>query len=111
MNFKLIKLDRRHSWNDQFKYMLVFNKMNYPWHNELPGALDFDFMQQWLTEGFDRSQDIKTREKLRIANLTVESHQRRKVNEHWSYSIDYDDFRIYLNEQALTLVKLKWVTE
>jgi hypothetical protein len=108
MKFKVTKLDRRHAWNELFQYMLTFNKMNYPWRDEIPGVLDFDLMCQQLTESFGWSQDVKTRYKLFIVNKTVEQYQQGAVNEHWSYSTDYDDFRIYLNEQAMSFVQLKW---
>ena len=108
MNFKVTKLDRRHAWHEQFQYMLTFNKMNYVWHNETPGVLAFDSMCQWLTDSFGWSQNVKTRQKLKVVNKTVELNQQGTINEHWSYSTDYDDFRIYLDEQAMTLVRLKW---
>ena len=108
MNFKITKLDKRHAWNDEFKYMLLFDKRNYVWQNELPGVIDFDLMRQWLFEGFGWSQDVKTRRRMWVANRAVEPNQQGVVNEHWSYSIDYDDFRVYLNEQAMTFVRLKW---
>ena len=111
MRFKIIKLDKRHAWRDQFQYMLAFDKRSFSWAKELPGVLDFDRMRQQLTEGFGWTQDVKTREKLQTVNRTVEPDQQGVVNEYWSYSIDYDDFRIYLDEQAMTFIRLKWVTQ
>lgn len=111
VNFKVTKLDKRHAWRDQFKYMLTFDKRSFSWGKELPGVLYFDSMCQWLVEGFGWTQNVKTREKMQTVNRTVELNQQGTINEHWSYSTDYDDFRIYLDEQAMTLVKLKWITQ
>jgi hypothetical protein len=31
-----------------------------------------------------------------------------QINKYWAYSIRYQEYRVYLNDSALTMFKLKW---
>ena len=35
-------------------------------------------------------------------------HELDNINTYWAYSIRYQEYRIYVNESALTMFKLKW---
>lgn len=108
MNYKITKLDRRYSYHSQFPYMIEFHK-NINWGLGT-GVLDFDRCRRWFNEAWGWSQDIETRaemikSKVRM-NLTLNDFD--EINRYWSYSCRYHEYRIYANETALTMFKLKW---
>jgi hypothetical protein len=108
MNYKITKLDKRYAHHGQFPYMIEFHK-NRDWKTGT-GVLDFDRCRRWFNEAWGWSQDIETREemvksKVRM-NLTLDDFD--EINCYWAYSCRYQEYRIYANETALTMFKLKW---
>ena len=108
MNYKITKLDKRYAYHGQFPYMIEFHK-NRDWGMGT-GVLDFDRCRKWFNEAWGWSQDIETRaemvkSKVRM-NLTLNDFD--EINRYWSYSCRYQEYRIYANETALTMFKLKW---
>ena len=108
MNYKITKLDRRYAYHGQFPYMIEFHK-NREW-NTGTGVLDFDRCRKWFNEVWGWSQDIETRaemvkSKVRM-NLTLNDFD--EINCYWAYSCRYQEYRIYANEAAVTMFKLKW---
>ena len=108
MNYKITKLDKRYAWHNQFPYMIEFHK-NRDWGLGT-GVLDFDRCRKWFNEVWGWSQDIETRaemvkSKVRM-NLTLNDFD--EINRYWAYSCRYQEYRIYANETALTMFKLKW---
>lgn len=94
MRYQVTKLDKRHSWCLQFAYMLEFSKST--WRGT--GVLDFDRARRWMNQTWGWSQDVKTRDNLLLRKLDPlnQSVQDTDVNMHWAYSVEYNDYRIYL---------------
>jgi len=108
MQYQITKLDRRHSWYDQFVYMLEFSKST--WTGT--GVLDFDRARRWMNRTYGWSQDVETRTALlkrRIDPLN-NSVQDEDINLHWAYSVQYNDYRIYLKgDEELMFFQLSHV--
>jgi hypothetical protein len=100
MNYEITKLDRRHSWYAQFKYMIEFKKSKsfHSYYNRSAGVLEFDRSRRWFNEKFGWSQDVETR------SAIIKSAPLKELpdafNELWAYSIKYDDYRIYVKDEA-----------
>jgi hypothetical protein len=107
MNYTITKLDRRHAWHKQFAYMIEFKKRT-DWaigYNGT-GVLEFDQCRKWFNEVWGWSQDVETREEM--LKTMIKNGHAVEVNRFWSYSIRYGEYRIYVNDSALTMFKLKW---
>lgn len=102
MRYQVIKLDRRHGYHDQFKYMLEFSKST--WFGT--GVIDFDRSRRWMNRTWGWSQDVNTRNLLigRIENPDNHTVQDSDINQHWAYAVEYRDYRIYLAGEA----ELNW---
>ena len=94
MRYEVTKLDRRHSWYAQFAYMLEFSKNT--WKGT--GVLDFDRARRWMNQTWGWSQDVDTRLALckRMMDPANHSVEHEDINLHWAYSVQYNDYRIYL---------------
>lgn len=94
MRYQVTRLDRRHSYRDQFEYMLEFSKG--AWVGT--GVIDFDRSRRWMNRTWGWSQDVNTRNILvdRIENPDNTAVQADDINPHWAYSVEYRDYRIYL---------------
>jgi hypothetical protein len=108
MNYTLTKLDRRHAWHDQFAYMIEFRRRKDWDHKSTGGVLEFDQCRKWFTEAWGWSQDVETRDEMIKSMAKSGVWQEGQVNRRWSYSIRYGEYRIYVDESALTLFRLKW---
>jgi hypothetical protein len=108
MNFEITQLDRRHAWHKQFAYMIEFRKRPEWTVGVTSGVLDFDRVRKWFNESWGWSQDVETREEMRQVMIKQEPWKPDDVNQFWSYSIRYGEYRIYVNDSALTMFKLKW---
>jgi hypothetical protein len=98
MNYEITKLDNRHSWHEQFDYMIEFKKSRAYLVNTNTGVLEFDRSRKWFNEKFGWSQDVETRAAIiRSAPL---GELLDSFNKHWAYSIKYNDYRIYVNDDA-----------
>jgi hypothetical protein len=103
MNYEITKLDKRHSWHDQFQYMIEFKRdrdrtyFGSGFRNNT-GVLEFDRSRRWFNEKFGWSQDVETR------SAIIKSAPLKELpdafNELWAYSIRYDDYRIYVKDEA-----------
>jgi hypothetical protein len=74
--------------------MLEFSKST--WKGT--GVLDFDRVRRWMNKTWGWSQDVDTRSALlkhRIYSMN-NSVQDEDINLHWAYSVQYNDYRIYL---------------
>jgi hypothetical protein len=108
MNFTITKLDRRHAWHDQFPYMVEFHRRK-SWDNKTAGGvLEFDQARRWFNETYGWSQDVETREEIIKSMTQTADWKEDQINKHWAYSIRYQEYRVYLNDSALTMFKLKW---
>ena len=109
MNYEITKkLDRRHAWYGQFAYMIEFKKTRQSFYNRSnQGVLEFDQARRWFNETWGWSQDIETRKDI-IQVHRVAKTQAVEVNPHWTWSCRYQEYRIYVNDAALTMFKLKW---
>ena len=60
--------------------------------------LDFDRARRWMNKTWGWSQEVTTRQELvnRQANPANSSVQEEDINRHWSYSVEYKQYRIYL---------------
>lgn len=108
MNYKITKLDKRYAWHNQFPYMIEFHK-NRDWGFGT-GVLDFDRCRKWFNEVWGWSQDIETRAEMVKSKVRM-NHSLgdfSDINRYWAYSCRYQEYRIYANETALTMFKLKW---
>jgi hypothetical protein len=111
MNYTLIKLDRRHSYHEQFAYMVEFRKRPDWAIGGSSGVLDFDRVRKWMNESWGWSQDVETRTEMvkSIAKThPINSDLLSEINRHWAWSCRYQEYRIYMDESALSLFKLKW---
>jgi hypothetical protein len=106
MNYTITKLDRRHAWHKQFAYMIEFKKRSDWAVGGTSGVLDFDRVRKWMNESWGWSQDVETRDEMR--KTMIKAGHPDDVNRFWSYSIRYGEYRIYVNDSALTMFKLKW---
>ncbi len=113
MNYKIIKLDRRYAYHEQFPYMIEFRK-NPDWavgYRSGSGVLDYDRVRRWMNETWGWTQDVITRAEM--VKSKVRMHQGldddwSDINRFWSYSCRYQEYRIYVTDAALSLFKLKW---
>ena len=101
MNYTIIKLDRRHAWHRDFAYMIEFPKRSFSLGSS--GVLAFDRSRRWFNDTFGWSQDVDTRERVRAA-LVGTQMESTDYNVKWSWSIKYDEYRIYVVSQA----ELNW---
>jgi len=100
MNYKIVKLDRRHSWHHDFAYMIEFPKRSFSLGSS--GVLAFDRSRRWFNETFGWSQDVDTRERMRVADKNIVGTD--EYNSKWSWSIKYDEYRLYVSTEA----ELNW---
>jgi hypothetical protein len=100
MNYEITQLDRRHSWYNQFAYMIEFKKPRsfHTYYNRSAGVLEFDRSRRWFNEKFGWSQDVETRSQ--IIKSAPLSELPDAFNERWAYSIKYDDYRIYVKDES-----------
>ena len=104
MHYKIIRLDRRHSWHGDFAYLIEFEKRSFTAHAQgRSGVLAFDRSRRWFNDTFGWSQDVDTRERVRSALVGTES-ETTDYNFKWSWSIKYDEYRIYVASEA----ELNW---
>jgi hypothetical protein len=110
MNFAITKLDRRHAWHNQFAYMIEFKKRS-DWAvgRDATGVLEFDRCRKWFNEAWGWSQDVETRDEM--LKTMIKAGHPDDINRFWSYSIRYGEYRIYVNDAALTMFKLKWSSD
>jgi hypothetical protein len=94
MYYQIVKLDGRHSYHDQFNYVLEFSKST--WVGT--GVIDFDRSRQWMNRTWGWSQDVITRTALINRNRDPANTvaQADDINPHWAYSVEYKNYRIYL---------------
>lgn len=102
MRYQVTKLDHRFSHRNSFAYVLEFSKST--WAGT--GVLDFDRSRRWMNQTWGWSQDVDTRSALLKRkndplNTVVEQQD---INDHWAYSVAYNDYRIYLHGKA----ELEW---
>jgi hypothetical protein len=112
MNYKIVKLDRRYAYHLQFPYMIEFHKGT-DWAIGVgsgSGVLAFDRVRKWMNESWGWSQDIETRAEILKTHkrMPPSSDMWTHINMRWAYSCRYQEYRIYVDESALTLFKLKW---
>ena len=108
MNYHITKLDKRYAWHEQFPYMIEFRK-NTDWGLGT-GVLDFDRVRKWMNESWGWSQDIETRAEMVKSKVRMNQglDDFSEINRYWAYSCRYHEYRIYVNESALSMFKLKW---
>lgn len=107
MQYEVIKLDGRHSWHAQFEYMIEFSKST--WKGT--GVLDFDRSRRWMNQTWGWTQDVETRSALlkRKRDLRQTAVKDEDINLHWSYSVNYENYRIYLfGEKELNWFQLNY---
>jgi hypothetical protein len=106
MNYTITKLDKRHAWHKQFPYMIEFRRRKDWDHKSTGGVLDFDRVRKWMNESWGWSQDVETRDEM--LKTMIKAGHSDDINRFWSYSIRYGEYRIYVNDSALSLFQLKW---
>ena len=108
MNYEITKLDNRHAWHDQFAYMIEFKKSKsfHSYYNRSAGVLEFDRSRRWFNETYGWSQDVETRSAIGKTRVPPgkEPEVKDDFNQHWAYSIKYDDYRIYVQSDQ----ELNW---
>ena len=107
MNYTIIKLDRRHAWHREFTYMIEFPKRSFSLGSS--GVLAFDRSRRWFNDTFGWSQDVDTRQRVRVVLgtellRTELLRESKDYNFKWSWSVKYDEYRIYVESQA----ELNW---
>ena len=114
MNYKIIKLDKRYAYYQQFHYLVEFHRSP-GWAigasaGPGSGVLDFDRVRKWMNESWGWSQDVETRKEM-IRVHRADRTEATEVNPHWAWSCRYQEYRIYVNDPALALFKLKWTSQ
>lgn len=105
MNYEITKLDGRHSWHDQFAYMIEFRKTQTSFYNRNnQGVLEFDRSRRWFNETFGWSQDVETRASIGNSVAQTKEDYKDDFNLHWAYSIKYNEYRIYVQSDK----ELNW---
>lgn len=105
MRYEVVKLDKRYANFSSFRYMLEFSKST--WSGT--GVLDFDRARRWMNKTWGWTQDVDTRAALitRLADPMNHSVKEEDINKHWSYSVEYKEYRIYLqNDKELAFFQL-----
>lgn len=94
MRYQITRLDHRFSHKGSFDYVIEFSKST--WLGT--GVLDFDRARRWMNQTWGWSQDVETRSALkrRWTDSTNVAVQEEDINWHWAYSVQYNDYRIYL---------------
>ena len=114
MQYQITRLDRRHSHQERFAYMIEFsNRLRTGAGSGVPtfstGALDFDRARRWFNETYGWSQEADLQAKIdRDAQYLL---QPAEANKHWAYHTEYRDFRIYTNEPEAAWFQLKFTNE
>ncbi len=82
--------------------MLEFSKST--WKGT--GVLDFDRARRWMNTTWGWSQDVETRSNLLQRRMDPINTvvQDEDINQHWAYSVQYNDYRIYLKSDK----ELSW---
>ena len=94
MHYKIIKMDGRYSRHG-YRYLIEFKKDV----GRGTGVLDFDRCRRWFNEHFGWSQDIETRDQMKINKRNHrEAYQDNDINPVWAYAVKYGDYRIYVDE-------------
>ena len=94
MHYKIIKMDNRYS-RYGYQYLIEFKKDV----SRGTGVLDFDRCRRWFNEHFGWSQDVETREQMKISkHYYREAYQDNDINPVWAYAVKYGDYRIYVEE-------------
>lgn len=62
------------------------------------GVLAFDRSRRWFNEKFGWSQDVETRSAIKGLSDTTKAGE--DYNDVWAYSIKYNDYRIYVRDDA-----------
>ena len=88
--------------------MVEFSKHAFPFPNHESGVLAFDRARRWFNETYDYTQDIETRAEMIKTKTQIYDEDWSDINRNWSYSIRYQEYRIYMTEPVLTMFKLKW---
>lgn len=94
MRYQVTKMDKRYANYGSFRYMLEFSKSS--WVGT--GVLEFDRARRWMNQTWGWTQDVQTRRELitRKAYPTNVEIKEEDINRHWSYSVEYKEYRIYL---------------
>lgn len=95
MRYHVTKLDARHSYHEDFRYMIEFSR--HEWSGT--GVLDFDRSRRWFNEKYGWGQDVEVRESMlnnqRYGN-NLADYRSDDINSVWSYSAKYREYRIYV---------------
>lgn len=92
MRYKIVRLDRRYSYRDEFDYMIEFRRSsNYVLRSEPSGVLAFDRARRWFNQTFGWSQDVVTRGAMITNGASLD-----EINTRWAYSVAYDQYRLYV---------------
>ena len=88
--------------------MLEFSKSGWPG----TGVLDFDHARRWMNQTWGWSQDVETRSKIMHCKNLAAIIQDDDINYHWAYSVQYNDYRIYLaSDKELSWFQLSHVQD
>ena len=103
LRYDVTKLDKRYAWSHDFAYMIEFRKARFVTANGQYSScvLDFDRSRKWFNEKFGWGQDVETRH-----SIIRDTKSKDEVNSLWSYSIKYNEYRIYVKDSAI----LNWFT-
>ena len=93
MKYKITKMDNRYS-KYGYQYLIEFSQ-NF---RNGTGVLDFDRSRRWFNEHYGWSQDVETRASI-IKSAPLDELP-EAFNSAWAYSIKYNDYRIYVHDDA-----------
>ena len=108
MNYPLTRRDRRYAYWEEFNYMIEFH--SWVGHGHRRKKLDFDRARKWFNETYGWSQEVDTRREMVASKvrMNIDIHDFSYLNTDWAYSCRYQEYRIYVSDQALTMFELRW---
>ena len=102
MKYKIIKLDRRYSYNTVFSHIIEFYKGGV---NRSTGVLDYDRACRWFNANFGWSADVDVQNAMRLNRRAFPNeYTDEDFNWSWAYCEKYNDYRIYVKSEK----ELEW---
>lgn len=111
MKYSIRKLDNRFSYSSHFAYCVMFKKDM----DDEQGPLNFEKAIDWFRKAYGASANITNWVKIhsyydrRLQFVPNHDPMPEIVNPNWSWSIDYNELRIYIKTDAeLSFFKLTY---
>jgi hypothetical protein len=97
LKYKVVKLDKRHTGGEYFKYMIEYRRSRDTYHND---TLRFHDVSNWCHENFGYSNEIDMWLYWQLVSQTVLRQPQQPITKEWAYmSSNYrTNLRIYIRD-------------